>query len=146
MAILDWSFNPALSIEREFDRLRRQMDDVFGRMKLGTGFAAGFPAMNIYDQGDDVVVAVQAPGVLKENLTVDLRENTLTVTGKRLPASYPDANLLREECAYGEFKRTLRINSRVENEKIEAKLKNGILFVTMPKMEAAKPKQIAINA
>ncbi|MDB5104993.1 MAG: Hsp20/alpha crystallin family protein [Fibrobacteres bacterium] len=144
MALTDWTFTPTPGMEREFDRLRRQMDDIFGR--IGLGAAAGFPAMNVYDRPDDVIVAVQAPGVRKEDLTLDLRENTLTVSAKREAPLYRNASVLREECDYGEFKRSLRIPSRVQNDRIEAQLKNGILLVSMPKSEEAKPKQISINA
>lgn len=144
MAIIDWTVSPGTSFEREFDRLRRQMDDVFGR--LGYGAGAGFPAMNVYDQGEEMLVAVQAPGVRKDDLAVDLRENTLTVSGKREAPDYPDSGILREECDYGEFRRSVRIPTRVQNDKIEANLKNGILLVRMPKAEEAKPKHIAINA
>jgi HSP20 family protein len=144
MALSDWTFTPGTGFEREFDRLRRQMDDVFGRISLGAG--AGFPAMNIYDQGEEVLVAVQAPGVKKEDFQVELRENNLTVTGRRNAPEYSDANVLREECDYGEFKRSLRIPAKVQHDKIEANLKNGILLVRLPKSEEAKPKHIAINA
>jgi len=144
MALSDWTFTPGTSFERDFDRLRRQMDDVFGR--IGAGGGAGFPAMDVYDQGDEVLVAVQAPGVRKEDLKVELRENTLTVSGTRNAPEYSDANVLREESEYGEFKRSLRIQTKVQNDKIEATLKNGILLVRMPKSEDAKPKHIAINA
>jgi HSP20 family protein len=146
MAILDWSFTPAPGIEREFDRLRRRMDDIFARMVPGAGIRAGFPAVNVYEQGDDVLVALHAPGVRKEDLAVDLTENTLSISGKREAPAYPDAEILREECVYGEFQRVVRIPSRVDSGKIEANLKNGILMVRMPKMEEAKTRQIAINA
>lgn len=144
MALSDWTFTPGMSFEREFDRLRRQMDEVFGRMGVGAG--AGFPAMNIYDQGGEVLVAVQAPGVKKEDLNVELRENTLTVTGSRKAPDYPDAGVLREESFYGDFKRSVRIPAKVKHDSIEANLKNGILLVRMPKSEETKPRQIAINA
>jgi HSP20 family protein len=144
MALSDWTFIPGTGFEREFDRLRRQMDAVFGR--IGVGGGSGFPAMNVYDQGEEVLVAVQVPGVKKEDLNVELRENTLTVSGNRKAPEYPDANVLREECAYAEFKRSLRIQSKVQHDKIEANLRNGILLVRMPKSEETKPKHVAINA
>ncbi|HKP94729.1 MAG TPA: Hsp20/alpha crystallin family protein [Fibrobacteria bacterium] len=144
MALSDWTFTPGSGFEREFERLRRQMDDVFGRIGLGSG--AGFPAVNIYDQGEEMLVAVHAPGVKKEDLSVELRENTLTVSGTRKAPDHADAQVLREESAYGGFKRSVRIPTRVQHDKIEASLKNGILLVKMPKSEDAKPKHIAINA
>jgi HSP20 family protein len=144
MALSDWTFTPGLNFEREFDRLRRQMDDVFGRIGMGTG--AGFPAMNIYDEGDHILVAMQAPGVEKGDLKVELRESALSVTGSRKPAEYPDSMVLRDECDYGEFKRSVRIPVKVQQDGIEAGLKNGILTIKMPKSEESLSKSIAINA
>jgi HSP20 family protein len=144
MAIGDWTFSPWTDFEREFDRLRRQMDTVFGRVGISAG--ARFPALNLYDQGEEVLVAVEAPGVRKEDLDIQLRESVLTVEAKRPAPDFQGANVLRDEAVYGEFSRSLRIPSKVQADKIEAQYKNGILMVRMPKSEAAKPKQIAINA
>jgi HSP20 family protein len=144
MALSDWTFTPGLNFEREFDRLRRQMDDVFGRIGIGAG--SGYPAMNIYDNGDHVLVAMQAPGVMKGDLKVELRESILSVTGSLKTPELPDAMLLRDECDYGEFKRTVRIPIKVQQEKIEAGLKSGILTIKMPKSDESHSKSIAINA
>jgi HSP20 family protein len=145
MAALDWTFAPFASLEREFDRLRRQMDSVFGR--IGPDFAAGFPPLNIYERDDDVVVALQTPGMRKEDLGIELRENTLTVTGRRdAPDRSGNASALREESAFGEFRRSVRLEPRLAQDKVEAKLKDGILWLRLPKSEESKAKQISINA
>jgi len=143
MALSDWTFTPGQNFEREFDKLRRQMDDVFGKFGIGAG--AGFPAMNIYDQGEHILVAIQAPGVIKEDLSVELRDNTLLVSGSRKPAQYPEAVILRDECAYGEFKRSVRIPMRVRQDKIEGNLKNGILMVKLPKSDEAPSQRVEIS-
>lgn len=145
MATLDWTFAPMASLEREFDRLRRQMDSVFGRM--GPDFAAGFPPVNIYEGDEEMIVAVQAPGMRKEDLGIELRENTLTITGRRdAPEASRDASTLREESAFGEFRRSVRLEPRLAQDKVEAKLKDGILWLRLPKSEEAKSKQISIKA
>jgi HSP20 family protein len=144
MAFPDWTFTPGLDFEREFDKLRRQMDDVFGRIGMGAG--AGFPAMNIYDDGDHILVAMQAPGVEKGDLKVELRESTLSVTGIRKTAEYADATVLRDECDYGEFKRSVRIPVKVQQDRIDAGLKNGILTIRMPKSEETLSKSISIRS
>lgn len=145
MAVLDWTFAPMANLEREFDRLRRQMDSVFGR--IGPEFATGFPPLNIYDRNDEVIVAMQAPGMRKEDLGIELRENTLTVTGRRnAPEIAQDASTLREESVFGEFRRSVRLEPRLAQDKVEAKLKDGILWLKMPKSEEARSKQISINA
>jgi HSP20 family protein len=148
MALSDWTFTPGLEFEREFDRLRQQMEDVFGRIGIGTGMGTGtgFPAMNIYDDGDHVLVAMQAPGVEKDDLKVELSESTLSVSGNRKPADYPDAVVLRDECDYGGFKRSVRIPIKVRQDGIEAGLKNGILTIKLPKSEETLSKNIAISA
>jgi HSP20 family protein len=143
MAVLDWNISPFASLEREFDRLRRQMDSAIGR--LGPGFITGYPPMNIHDSADEVVVTLLTPGLRKEDLSVDLRQNALTITGKREAPGYKDAEPLREECVYGEFQRTVRIEARVQQDRVEANLRNGILSLRMPKSEDAKPKKISIN-
>jgi HSP20 family protein len=142
MALNDWSYGPL----SEFDRLRRQMDDLFSRFGVSSGLAGAFPAINIYDEGESFIVAVEAPGVSKENLSVEVRENILSINGKREEAAPEGAVALREECPSGEFQRSLRLPSRVRNDSAEAHFKDGILLIKIPKTEEAKPRQIAINA
>lgn len=144
MAALDWTFAPFANLEREFDRLRRQMDTVFGR--IGPDFAAGYPPLNVYDQDGEVIVALLAPGMRKEDFEIELRENTLTVSGRRHAPERESASVLREESAFGEFRRSLRIEAKVKPEAVEAKLRDGILWLKLPKSEDAKAKQISINA
>ena len=144
MAAFEWTLAPFADLEREFDRLRRQMDSVFGR--IGPELLAGYPPVNIYDQGDDVIVAMQAPGIRKEDLDIQLRENTLSVTGRRASPAHQGASVLREECVSGDFRRAVRIESRLAQDKVEARLKDGILWMRLPKAEDAKTKQISINA
>ena len=144
MAALDWNIAPFASLEREFDRLRRQMDTVFGR--IGPDFATGYPPLNIYERGDEVSIALMAPGMRKEDLEIEMRENTLTISGRRRAPEREDTSVLREETAFGEFRRSLRIEAKVKPDAVEAKLKDGILWLKLPKTEEAKAKQISINA
>lgn len=140
MALEDWTFTPLTG----FERMRRELDDVFER--FGPGMGGTFPAVNLYDTGEDIVLAVEAPGVKKEDLGVELREQVLTLTGSRQPSGTEGAALLRGESPYGDFTRIVRIPVQVQSERIEAKFKDGILSVRMPKSEAAKPRSIAIQA
>ena len=144
MAALDWTLAPFASLEREFDRLRRQMDTVFGR--IGPDFAAGNPPLNIYDQEGEIIIALLAPGMRKGDIEIEMRENTLTVSGRRAAPERESASVLREESAFGEFRRALRIEAKVKPDAVEAKLRDGILWLRLPKSEEAKAKQISINA
>lgn len=145
MAIIDWTFNRPTDFGREFDRLRKHLDQAFDRFGLASGFGAAFPALNIHDQDSDLVVAIEAPGLHKDSLTVELRENVLTLSGKRDLPAYGNATVLRMECPHGDFRRTLRIPVKVDADKIQANFQNGILLIRMPKSEEAKPRQITIQ-
>lgn len=146
MAKPDWTFSPAGAFEREFERLRRQITDAFGGLSLASGFGGGFPALNVYDQNEEICLALQVPGVAKDSLNVEMRENTLTISGRRDAPEKGDADILREESLYGEFRRSLRLPFKVKQDSIQAECKNGILTVRMPKTEESKPRHIAINA
>lgn len=142
MALEDWTSGPLTG----FDLLRREMDDVFERFGLGLGVGSSFPAVNLYDSGDDILAAVEAPGVKKEDIGVELREQVLTVTGSRPASRSEGATLLRRERPHGDFMRAVTLPVPVQSDKIEARFKDGILSVKMPKSEAAKPRAIAIQA
>jgi HSP20 family protein len=139
---LDWGFSPI----SEFDRLRLQMDELFDQFGRTSGVNGVFPAANVYDKGDDLVIALEAPGVDKGSLVAEVRDNVLILGGMRPGPSYSNASPLREECYRGEFRRNIRIGTKVQADKVKAAFKDGILVVTMPKSEEAKPKTIAIEA
>lgn len=142
MAMLDSIYSPVADLER----MRRGMDELFERFGFSPGIGVAFPALNLYDRGDEILVAVEAPGVPKDRLQVDLRENVLTLSGTRDPAPYENASPLREETPFGTFTKTLRLPSKVAADKVEAQYKDGILLIRCPKSEEGKPKQIAIQA
>jgi HSP20 family protein len=143
MTLFDYGWSPL----GELDRMRRGMDELLERFGAFPGFGSGsaFP-MNIYDNGDELLVALEAPGVARDSFRLNVRENVLTVTGTRAGAEYKDASALREETPRGEFTRTLRMPAKVDADRVEAKYRDGILQIRMPKSEEAKPKQIAIEA
>jgi HSP20 family protein len=113
---------------------------------VAPGSSLAFPAVNLYDKGEELVVAVEVPGVPRDRLQIDLRENVLTLSGTREAAQYGNASVLREETPSGAFTKTIRLPSKVHAEKVEAQYKEGILIIRMPKSEESKPKHIAIHA
>ncbi len=130
------------------ERMRRQMEGLFDRMGFANASSyATFPAMNLYESDDDITVLVELPGVRKEEMELDLRENVLVVSGKREPvADGGGAVNLRKERVDGGFRKTFRLPVKVASEKADAFYRNGILTVKMPKAEEAKPRQISIQA
>jgi HSP20 family protein len=142
MTLIDWTYSPVAELER----MRRGMDELFERFGFSPGGGVAFPAVNLYDQGEDILVAVEVPGVPKDRLQVDLRENVLTLSGTRDPAPYENASPLREETPSGTFTKSLRLPAKVASDKVEAQYRNGILLIRCPKSEESRPKQIAIQA
>lgn len=140
MAIDDWTFAPFSG----FERMRRELDEVFQR--FGPGNRLAFPAVNVRDAGDDILVAVEAPGVKKEAIKAELRDRVLTLSGSRQDDAPKDASLLRKETPSGEFVRALTLPVPVDGDRIEARYKDGILTLRMPKAESARPRSIAITA
>ncbi len=139
-----WNFEPF----SELERMRREMDGLFDRMGFATtGSYATFPAMNLYESDEDVTILVELPGVRKEDIQLDLRENVLVISGKREPedAGQEAVNLRKERMA-GEFRKTFRLPVKVDSNRADAQCRNGILTLKMAKAEEAKPHQISIQA
>lgn len=142
MSILDWTFNPLTEVER----MRREVDNLFGRFGWTPGQEGGFPGVNLYDAGDDILVAVEAPGMTKDRLKVELREDALVLSGTREAPEGKDGPALREERPSGTFAKTIRLPIKVAAEKVEAQFKDGILRIRLPKSVESRPRQIAITA
>jgi len=100
----------------------------------------------VKDSGDALNVVVELPGVAKEDVKVTLHDGVLTVAAERKqPELTEDEQWIRNEVSYGKFERSINLPYAVVAEKISATHENGVLQVTLPKAEEAKPKQIAIK-
>ncbi|MCI0455331.1 MAG: Hsp20/alpha crystallin family protein [Candidatus Dadabacteria bacterium] len=104
------------------------------------------PAVDIHETDDSFVVSADLPGLNKEDIQIDLKDNTLTLMGeKKFQDKVSKDNYLRVERSYGSFFRSFTLPQNVDPEKIKAKYKEGVLEVTIPKKEEAKPKQIKVD-
>ena len=104
------------------------------------------PAVDIYETNDSFVVSADLPGLNKDEIQIDLKDNTLTLKGeKKFEEKVSKDNYIRVERAYGSFVRSFTLPQNVDPEKIKAKYKEGVLKVTIPKKEEAKPKQIKVE-
>ena len=138
---------------REFgslqDRINRMFEDVTrGLPAIGDGFETGawIPAVDIHETDNTFVVTADLPGMKKDDIRVDLRDNTLTLSGeKKFEEKTSKDNYLRVERSYGSFYRSLMLPSNVDANNIKASYKEGVLQLTIPKKEEAKPKQIKIE-
>jgi len=104
------------------------------------------PAVDIAEQENEYVVKVELPGVAKEDVKISVESNTLTIKGeKKQEKEEKNKNFHRVERSYGSFQRSFTLPATVKNDKIDALFNNGILTITMPKSEEAKPKQIEVK-
>lgn len=120
-------------VQNEFDR--------FFRRGFGEGASGYYPPVNIAENTDAYVVHARLPGLAKEDVNVELEGRALKISGehKRDKADYG-----REERASGKFERTITFKHALATDKIQAEVKNGLLTVTLPKAEEAKPRKIEI--
>ena len=104
------------------------------------------PAIDIYEEENDVVVKAELPGIEKEDIDISLTEDSITVAGeKKAEHKVEKKNFYRYESSYGSFCRTMALPSDVQPDKVKAEFKNGVLQIRMPKTEEAKKKGIKVK-
>jgi len=105
------------------------------------------PAVDIFEKDHDLVIRAELPGVNKDDIDVGIEDGVLTLRGERKrEAEVEDGSAYRLERVYGAFTRSFTLPTTVDASKIEAAYKDGVLQVTVPKLEAAKPKKVQIKA
>ena len=148
MAIVRWEpFRDLMSLQ---ERMNRMFDESYrGRQSAGEEWALGgswAPAVDIYEQNGSIVLQAELPGLDPKDVDVRVENNVLTLRGQRkLDETVNKDNYHRVERSYGSFTRSFTLPSIVDTEKIQANYKDGVLRLTLPTKEEAKPKQIAIN-
>ena len=131
---------------RELRRLRDEMDRLTGAFAPAGGpAAAGFPAVNVYAGRDGVAVVAELPGVEPGDLEVHARQDVLTIAGSRRPAAEDTQAYHRRERRGGAFSRTIQLPFRVDPERVEAQLENGVLRLSLQRPEEDKPRRIAVT-
>ena len=147
---------------QEMERVRREIDRAFeqveGRNGGGNGrpfptaflpgrAARAYPLVNVSEDADALYVTALAPGLDPTAIQLTVQDNRLTIAGEkqRLAAEIQPEAFHRSERAAGKFVRTVTLPIDVEHEQVRADYKNGLLVVTLPKAEQAKPKQIAVS-
>jgi HSP20 family molecular chaperone IbpA len=104
------------------------------------------PNVDIFETDRDLTLLVDLPGVTAENLNIDLRENTLTLTGDIEPFEKDNEEGLLVEYEVGKYHRQFSLSNVIDQRKIDAKLTDGVLRLTLPKVEEAKPRKIEVRA
>jgi len=104
-----------------------------------------FPPINVFQQGDDILAIIELPGVHKDSLQIQAKENTIRVAGKKV-VTYPEGvSIHRRERAFGEFDRTLSLPIQLDPDRIKAEYRDGILALFLPRSERDKPRSIKIT-
>jgi len=137
-----WHLN---SLRDEIDRLFETPLMDFNRS--AQQFLGGWmPALDLYEDKENVVVRAEVPGMRKEDIEISLHDGVLTLSGERkLEEKSKDAEVYRSERFVGRFQRTLTLPAPVNADKVNATYSDGILTVTLPKTEEAKPKHIPVK-
>lgn len=104
------------------------------------------PALDLYQNNDNVVAVIELPGMRKEDIEISLQDGMLTISGERKDENKNgEKNAARTECFVGKFRRSITLPAQVDANKVNASYQDGILTVTLPKAEEAKPKKIQVN-
>lgn len=133
----------------QFDRMRREMDQLFGDWGGSTGIrsvrAGSFPPINVGATQHQVDVYVFAAGVEQDSLDVSLQQNLLTVEGRRAVELPEGAQSYRKERFNGSFRRAINLPEDLDPDKINATYRDGVLHITIQRREEVKPRQIKVQ-
>ena len=136
----------------ELENLRKDMSRAFDsfsrsvfpeREETTSGW---YPLVDIAETKDEFVIAIELPGVSKEDVKINIADNTLTLKGdKKKIKKDDDSKFHRNERYFGTFQRSFSLPSQVNSEKVSANYKDGVLSIVLPKKEEVKPKEISIS-
>ena len=152
MAIVRWE--PFRDIERwepfhEMERLQRQMNRLFDRLAPsgnGGGEIAFMPSAEMEETADAIHLKLEIPGLEAKDLEVQVTDEAVSISGDRKSETKTEEKgMFRSEFRYGRFERVIPLPSRIQNDKVQAEFKNGILNLTLPKLEEEKHKVVKIN-
>ncbi len=151
MAITRWS--PTTDITRELDTMQKRMNRLFndffsGREGDGDELISGTwnPAVDVVEHDDSFVIEAELPGMNKDDIKISVTNDILTIRGeKKIEKEDKKKNYHRTERSYGSFTRSFSLPGNIKSDKVDAEFKNGVLMVSVPKSEEAKPKQIDVK-
>ena len=142
-SLMRWRpFVGPLSLQRD---VRRLLEDAFARPSLFKPIGLDL-ALDMYETDDDLVVKVTVPGVSPEDIQITVTGDNLTIKGEsKMEQEVEEHNYVRRERSYGAFCRSITLPGNVNVDETEAEFQNGILTLTVPKVEEAKRKSIRVK-
>ena len=123
----------------------REKQEVAGPAEQTTPGLVFTPAVDIFETEKDITLLADIPGVKADDLTIDLRDNTLTLSANVAPAESSDEEEIVVECESGSYFRQFTLGELINQDKIDAQLNDGVLRLLLPKVEKATPKKIAVK-
>ncbi|MEJ2728063.1 MAG: Hsp20/alpha crystallin family protein [Deltaproteobacteria bacterium] len=147
MAIVRWDpFRDAAALQ---DRINRIFNESFGPSRDLDDeviLSDWRPPVDIYETTDGIVLKVELPGINKEDVSVEVKDNVLTLKGERLlDPKIKDEQYYRKERSFGKFNRSFSLQETIKPDLIKASLKNGVLTVEIPRPEEEKAKQVTVD-
>jgi HSP20 family protein len=130
-------------IFNDLNEIRSLFDNYFYDMPYSWR-AADYPYVNLYEKDDNIELAVLAPGVKVEDVNLQLIDNSIMIEIEK-KSDHKESPYIRKERSFGSYKKAVKLPFKVDPDKIEASMKDGILNVKLVKSEEAKPKKITIN-
>lgn len=146
MSLVRWS--PARELWNAQSELDRLFNRFFDSDALETSYRRGAwePAVDISETADEYQIQADLPGLTKDEVKINYEDGVISIRGeKKQEKEEKNKNFHRVERSYGVFERSFRLPNRIEIGKIEAKFKDGVLSLRLPKSEEAKPKEIPIR-
>lgn len=134
----------------DFERMRRDLDALFQGAVPGAARGMGatvFPALNVSEDSGHIYVRAEIPGVPAGEVEISVEGDTLTIAGERKTCTLEEKHSYhRRELECGRFSRAVTLPTRADVDKVSATATDGIVTITLPKAEEAKPRQIKVNA
>jgi HSP20 family protein len=131
------------------DQMQRQMNRLMERfMPSGNGGSAlnYIPSAEMEETAEEIKLKLEIPGMEAKDLNVDVTENSVSISGERKSETKTEEKgMVRSEFNYGRFERKIPLPAHVQNDKVQAEYKNGILTLNLPKLEGEKHKAVKIN-
>jgi HSP20 family protein len=140
------TFSPLARLSAFHQQVDRLLDSPFFSGENSRS-PAGMPALDLYQDADNFTVKAEIPGLKKEDIKLSLQDGVLTLSGeRRSEKAHDEKGSLRNERSFGRFERSITLPMQVDGTRVAASYEDGVLTVTLPKAEAAKPRQIEIQA
>jgi len=147
MSIIRW--DPFRDVSALQDRINRIFNESFGRSRDFEDEVSLYdwrPPVDIYETGEGIVLKIELPGVNKDDVSVEVKDNVLTIKGERLlDPAIKDESYYRKERSFGKFNRSFSLQELIKPDLIKASFKDGVLTVEIPRPEEEKPKQVTVN-